>query len=77
MRLLWEKIGSQMVKIVLNGEDREVAATTVTALIDEIGLDGRKLAIERNYEIVPRSAYLGTQLNDGDQLEIVTFVGGG
>jgi thiamine biosynthesis protein ThiS len=77
MRLLWEKIGSQMVKIVLNGEDREVAATTVTALIDEIGLDGRKVAVERNLEIVPRSQYLATALDDGDRLEIVHFVGGG
>jgi sulfur carrier protein len=67
----------KMVKIRLNGEEREVTAGNLLALIDEIGLDGRKLAIERNYEIVPRSAYLGTQLADGDQLEIVTFVGGG
>ncbi len=67
----------KMVKIRLNGEEREVTAGNCLALIDEIGLDGRKLAIERNYEIVPRSAYLGTQLVDGDQLEIVTFVGGG
>jgi thiamine biosynthesis protein ThiS len=66
-----------MVKIRLNGEEREVTAGNLLALIDEIGLDGRKLAIERNYEIVPRSTYLETQLNDGDQLEIVTFVGGG
>ena len=77
MRLLWEKIGSQMVKIVLNGEAREVTATTVTALIDEIGLDGRKVAVERNLEIVPRSQYLATALDDGDRLEIVHFVGGG
>ena len=77
MRLLWEKIGSQMIKIVLNGEDREVTATTVTALIDEIGLDGRKVAVERNLEIVPRSQYLATGLSDGDRLEIVHFVGGG
>jgi len=67
----------KMVKIRLNGEEREVTAGNLLALIDEIGLDGRKLAIERNYEIVPRSTYLETQLTDGDQLEIVTFVGGG
>lgn len=77
MRLLWEKIGSQMVKIVLNGEEREFTSTTVTALIDEIGLDGRKVAVERNLEIVPRSQYLATGLSDGDRLEIVHFVGGG
>jgi len=77
MRFLWEKTGSQMVKIVLNGEEREFTATTLTALIDEIGLDGRKVAVERNLEIVPRSQYLATALGDGDRLEIVHFVGGG
>ncbi len=66
-----------MVKILLNGEEREVTATSVTALIAEIGLDGRKIAVERNLEIVPRSLYLGTALSDGDRLEIVHFVGGG
>jgi thiamine biosynthesis protein ThiS len=66
-----------MVKIVLNGEEREVTASTVTALIDEIGLDGRKVAVERNLEIVPKSQYLATGLSDGDRLEIVHFVGGG
>ncbi len=66
-----------MVKILLNGEDRQVVAGTVLALIDEIGLDGRKVAVERNLEIVPRSQYLATDLSDGDRLEIVHFVGGG
>jgi sulfur carrier protein len=66
-----------MVNIVLNGEEKQVAAGTVTALIDEIGLDGRKVAVERNLEIVPKSQYLGTSLTDGDRIEIVHFVGGG
>lgn len=66
-----------MVKIVLNGEDREVTASNVASLIDDIGLDSRKVAVERNREIVPRSLYLATGLADGDQLEIVHFVGGG
>lgn len=66
-----------MVNIVLNGEEKQVSAATVTALIDEIGLDGRKVAVERNLEIVPKSQYLGTALSDGDRIEIVHFVGGG
>jgi len=66
-----------MVKIVLNGEAREVAAGTVAALVDSIGLDARKVAVERNLEIVPKSQYLATDLNDGDRIEIVHFVGGG
>ncbi|WP_026172516.1 MULTISPECIES: sulfur carrier protein ThiS [Asticcacaulis] len=64
-------------KILLNGEEREVTATTLTALIDEIGLEGRKVAIEKNLEIVPRSTYLSTAIADGDRVEIVHFVGGG
>ena len=66
-----------MVNIVRNGEEKQVSAATVTALIDEIGLDGRKVAVERNLEIVPKSQYLGTSLTDGDRIEIVHFVGGG
>ncbi len=66
-----------MVKILLNGEAREVNAPNLAALIDEIGLDGRRIAVERNFGIVPRSTYLATDLVDGDRLEIVTFVGGG
>lgn len=66
-----------MVKIVLNGEGREVTASNLASLIDDIGLDGRKVAVERNREIVPRSLYLATDLEDGDRLEIVHFVGGG
>jgi thiamine biosynthesis protein ThiS len=46
-------------------------------LIDALGLDGRKLAIERNLEIVPRSVYDQTPLSDGDRIEIVHFIGGG
>ena len=49
----------------------------MTALIDEIGLDGRKVAVERNLEIVPRSAYGRTPIADGDRIEIVHFIGGG
>lgn len=50
---------------------------TVLGLIESFGFDPRKVAIERNLEIVPRSVYAQTQLQDGDRLEIVHFVGGG
>lgn len=66
-----------MVKIVLNGETRETEAATVAALVDWVGLDARKVAVERNLEIVPKSQYLATDLADGDRIEIVHFVGGG
>jgi sulfur carrier protein len=47
------------------------------ALITELGLDPRKVAVERNLEIVPRSLHADTALADGDRIEIVQFVGGG
>jgi len=65
-------------EIVLNGEAREVADDmTVAQLIDELGLAGRRLAVEVNREIVPRSALLGHPLAPGDRVEIVHAIGGG
>ena len=67
-----------MIQIELNGETREIApGSTVTALLAELGLDTRKVAVERNLEIVPKSLYSETELSPGDRLEIVHFVGGG
>ena len=65
-------------RVIVNGEDRVFdGVKTVAALVDALKLDGRKLAIERNLEIVPRSAYDRTVLCDGDRIEIVHFIGGG
>lgn len=50
---------------------------TVAALLASIGLDTRKVAVERNEEIVPRSTYATVALAEGDRLEIVHFIGGG
>ena len=66
-----------MLHIQVNGEDRNVTATTLTALVEELGLDPRKVAIERNLEIVPKSEHAFTVLEEGDRLELVQFVGGG
>ena len=65
------------IAITLNGEPRAVIAATVADLLRELGLDTRKVAVERNEEIVPRSTYADTRLEPGDQLEIVHFIGGG
>ena len=66
------------IPITVNGEARDVAApATVADLLAGIGLDTRKVAVERNMEIVPRSAYADTALEAGDALEIVHFIGGG
>ncbi|MCS6625055.1 sulfur carrier protein ThiS [Roseibacterium beibuensis] len=64
-------------RIQVNGEPREVAATTVLALVEELGLDVRKVAVERNLEIVPKSLHTATPVADGDRFEVVQFVGGG
>ena len=66
------------VTVMLNGERRDFAGPlNVTALLAAIGLEARKVAVERNEEIVPRSVYADTMLLSGDQLEIVHFIGGG
>jgi len=65
-------------KLFLNGDEREISeVSSVADLVASLGLDSRKVAVERNLEIVPRSTYAATALADGDRLEIVTFIGGG
>ena len=68
--------------LLLNGENRQFETSSqgtlsVQGLLVELGLDMRKVAVERNEEIVPRSRYAETWLASGDQLEIVHFIGGG
>ena len=64
--------------IILNGEARPIeAGATVAQLLATLLLEPRKVAIERNREIVSRSRYPETELADGDVIEVVTFVGGG
>jgi thiamine biosynthesis protein ThiS len=64
--------------LVLNGESRVMESVrTVAELVVALGLDARKVAVERNLEIVPRSLYDRTELADGDRIEIVAFIGGG
>jgi sulfur carrier protein len=69
-------------KIILNGEPREISAGMTVAMLvqclsDETGRDPRGVAVERNREIVPKSLHAATLLEDGDQIELVQFVGGG
>ncbi len=63
--------------VVINGEARELAATTLAALVEELGLKPDRIAVELNREIVRRERWAETTLHDGDRLEIVHFVGGG
>jgi thiamine biosynthesis protein ThiS len=64
--------------LTVNGEARAFSGVAdLAALVSALGLDGHKVAIERNLEIVPRSAYGKTRLVEGDRIEIVHFIGGG
>jgi thiamine biosynthesis protein ThiS len=64
--------------ITLNGEPhRAVTGWSLADLVADLGLNPKKVAVERNLEIVPRSSHAAVMLADGDALEIVHFVGGG
>jgi len=67
-----------MIEVIVNGAPRRLESSMpVSALIETMSLAGKKLAVERNGEIVPKSAHGSTLVTDGDQLEIVVAVGGG
>lgn len=65
-------------QLTINGESRAFSGVSdVAGLVAALGLDTKKVAVERNLEIVPRSAYQKTPVADGDRIEIVHFIGGG
>jgi sulfur carrier protein len=67
-----------VLELTINGQPRQFPdPLTVAQLVDHLALAGKRVAIERNGEIVPRSQFNETPLNHGDQLEIVVAVGGG
>lgn len=81
---LRDKIGadSHLVSIMLdlkiNGESRQIAeSSSVLNLLESMSLVGKRVAVERNGEIVPKGLHASTMLADGDVLEIVVAVGGG
>jgi sulfur carrier protein len=66
------------VKIILNGQEKPLAAPlTVAALLAEMGLTERRVAVEVNREIVPRSRHGQLELKDNDRVEVVFAIGGG
>jgi len=68
----------QPIRITLNGAPRALpSALTITQLLDQLELAGKRLAIERNGEIVPRSRFAEEWLAEGDRVEVVVAVGGG
>jgi thiamine biosynthesis protein ThiS len=67
-----------MMQVTVNGETRAVAAgTTVSALLTSLGLHPRLVVVEHNREILDRSLLEATEIQEGDNLELVHFVGGG
>jgi thiamine biosynthesis protein ThiS len=66
-----------VISVILNGEQRQVREGSVADLVASLGLDVKKVAVERNRVIVPRSTFADVALAEGDALEIVHFVGGG
>jgi thiamine biosynthesis protein ThiS len=66
------------VTVSVNGEPRRVSAgQSITQMLTELGLDPQRVAVERNRDVVPRSSLLEVTVEDGDEYEIVHFVGGG
>jgi thiazole synthase len=67
-----------MLTVTVNGEIKRIdPGTSVKAFLEGLELDPKKVAVERNLEIVPKSTFANVALSDGDQLEIVHFIGGG
>jgi len=67
-----------MLQIVINGKCQSLpTGTTVSGLLETLGIAGPKVAVERNLAIVPKSTFETLRLEDGDRIEIVQFVGGG
>jgi thiamine biosynthesis protein ThiS len=64
-------------KLFINGEERQLEVTTVSTLVEQLGMKADRVAVELNREIVPRADWPNAALRDGDKLEIVHFVGGG
>lgn len=64
-------------QIHINGEIREVSHKTVLGLLQSLGIDPRRVAVEMNMDILPKAEYTEKTIADGDRIEIVHFVGGG
>jgi sulfur carrier protein len=67
-----------VIELTINGTPRQFSGPlNVTQLVDHLDLVGKRIAVERNGDIVPRSQFSDTPLSSGDRLEIVVAVGGG
>lgn len=70
-------MSEQAVTVTLNGSPKSVTTATLADLLADLQLEGKRLAVELNRQIIPRTQYAATALHEGDAIEIVHFVGGG
>lgn len=71
-------MSSRSMEIQVNGETRQVPeGTSISVLLDDLSLTGRRIAVEVNQDIVPRSRHDEHRLNNGDRVEIIHAIGGG
>lgn len=64
--------------ITLNGDPHALPGpVTIAALLERLGIDGRRVAVEKNLVVIKRDLYASTMIGEGDEVEIVNFVGGG
>ncbi|MBV9566332.1 MAG: sulfur carrier protein ThiS [Bradyrhizobium sp.] len=64
-------------RVIVNGEEREIASANIGALLGELDYEGTHFAIAVNYDVVPKSRWAETALNSGDEIEIITPRQGG
>lgn len=64
-------------RVIINGKEREIAATKLDALLGELDYEGTHFAIALNYDVLPKSRWAQTQLKAGDEIEIITPRQGG
>jgi sulfur carrier protein len=64
-------------RVIVNGEPREIASASVEALLGELEYEGTHFAIALNYDVVPKSRWAATRLSNGDEVEIITPRQGG
>lgn len=64
-------------QIQINGESREISQKTVLQLLESLGIDPKRVAVELNMDILPKADYLSRAIAEDDKIEIVHFVGGG
>jgi sulfur carrier protein len=76
-KMIW-RYGKASVIAIVNGEERTIGeGNTIADLLAELALGGRRIAVELNRDIVPAAEYRSRAIREGDQIEIVQFVGGG